>query len=444
MPEQAEGQHVHASGGHAGAVGHASVLRDGAHEQAQARVVEQDPDQRHHGQREADDDQAVVAEHQSAQHRDAARHPARIADLHVLRAEQAAHALHQHQADAPGRQQRFQGPAVEPADHGAFQRHAHQRRDQEGQRQRRRHVPIQPARQPGAEQRLHHIGNVGADHQQLAMRHIDHAHQPEGDGQPQRRQQQHAAQAQAVEEIACPFDGGQAAVDAAQRVGGGLAHAGVGFGIGAVALLHQGRQHGTERGVVTAAQQFHGMTPRGRIGALQFQPGLRDLQRGAHGRVAFRGQRLRDQGQPRGIVGLLQAARGEPRAGIGRVQLRAGQRCLDGAAQAVVDADGRGSRRQVQRGAAGRVGGAGAITDQHAAVRRRVELVGAQARSTAAPSPPGAPSAAIARSLASVSSPASGASRSGRRRPPPRAAPARPGTGQAGDDAGSVRSQRCA
>ena len=211
------------------------------------------------------------------------------------------------------------------------------------------------------------------------MRHIDHAHQPEGDGQPQRRQQQHAAQAQAVEEIACPFDGGQAAVDAAQRVGGGLAHAGVGFGIGAVALLHQGRQHGTERGVVTAAQQFHGMTPRGRIGALQFQPGLRDLQRGAHGRVAFRGQRLRDQGQPRGIVGLLQAARGgEPRAGIGRVQLRAGQRCLDGAAQAVVDADGRGSRRQVQRGAAGRVGGAGAITDQHAAVRRRVELVGAQ------------------------------------------------------------------
>ncbi|KAG1392511.1 hypothetical protein G6F59_014582 [Rhizopus arrhizus] len=77
----------------------------------------------------------MARQHQAAQHRDPARHPAG------------------HQADAPGGQQRFQRAAIEPADDGAFQRHADQRGHDEGQRQRRHHIPVQPARPPGAAQR---------------------------------------------------------------------------------------------------------------------------------------------------------------------------------------------------------------------------------------------------------------------------------------------------
>ncbi|KAG1244259.1 hypothetical protein G6F65_021910 [Rhizopus arrhizus] len=84
---QPEGQHVHAPGRHAHAVGHAPVLRDGPYEETQPRVVQQHPHQEHDEECEADDHQAVVGQHQAAQHRDPARHPAGVAHFHVLRAE---------------------------------------------------------------------------------------------------------------------------------------------------------------------------------------------------------------------------------------------------------------------------------------------------------------------------------------------------------------------
>ncbi|KAG1247505.1 hypothetical protein G6F65_020131 [Rhizopus arrhizus] len=159
-----------------------------------------------------------------------------------------------------------------------------------------------PARQPGAEQRLHHIRHIGADHQQFAVRHIDDAHQAEGDGQPQRSQQQHAAQADAVEKVARPFDGGQVAVDPLQGVGGGFAHAGIGFGVYAALFLRQRGKRGAEGGIAGGAQQFDGMAPLGRVGALQFQIGLRDQQRVAHGLVLFGCQRFFQHGQTGGIA----------------------------------------------------------------------------------------------------------------------------------------------
>ena len=47
-----------------------------------------------------------------------------------------------------------------------------------------------------ADHLLRHEGGVGAEHDQLAMRHVDHPHHPEGDGEPDRRQQQHRAERQ--------------------------------------------------------------------------------------------------------------------------------------------------------------------------------------------------------------------------------------------------------
>ena len=59
-----------------------------------------------------------------------------------------------------------------------------------------------PGRQPGdaAAQLLHHEGGIGAEHDEFAMRHVDHAHHAEGDGEAERGQQQHRAEREALEQ----------------------------------------------------------------------------------------------------------------------------------------------------------------------------------------------------------------------------------------------------
>ena len=47
-------------------------------------------------------------------------------------------------------------------------------------------------------QLLHHEGGVGAEHHHLAMRHVDDAHHAEGDGEADRREQQHRAEREPV------------------------------------------------------------------------------------------------------------------------------------------------------------------------------------------------------------------------------------------------------
>ncbi|MCY1176774.1 hypothetical protein D9M73_170580 [compost metagenome] len=83
-----EGEHVHASGGHAAAGGHVAVLGDGANIQAQASLVQQQPGQHHHKQRKGNDDDAVVRQHEIGQHLNPARQPGRVGHFDVLRAEQ--------------------------------------------------------------------------------------------------------------------------------------------------------------------------------------------------------------------------------------------------------------------------------------------------------------------------------------------------------------------
>jgi hypothetical protein len=76
---------------------------------------------------------------------------------------------------------------------------ADQRRGEEGDRDRSQQVPVERARQIGPEDALHGPGRIGADHQQLAVRHVDHAHHAIGDRQAERGEQQDRAERQAGE-----------------------------------------------------------------------------------------------------------------------------------------------------------------------------------------------------------------------------------------------------
>ncbi|MCY1165431.1 hypothetical protein D9M73_53370 [compost metagenome] len=105
----------------------------------------------------------------------------------------------QHQADAPGGQQRFQRPAVQKAYHAALQHGAHECRRHKGHRHGSQQIPVKGSRQVFLEQALHHVGSVGANHHQFPVRHVDDAHQPVGDRQAQCHQQQNAAQADSAE-----------------------------------------------------------------------------------------------------------------------------------------------------------------------------------------------------------------------------------------------------
>jgi len=148
-----------------------------------------------HGNCKADDDQAVVWQREVGEHLHPTAHPRGVFHTHVLGAKNRSHQLHQHQADAPGGEQCLQRAAIQKAQHAALQHRAHCGRGAKRQRQRGDQVPVERARKILLEDALHHISGVGADHHQLAMGHVDHAHQAIGDGQAQCNEQQNGAQA---------------------------------------------------------------------------------------------------------------------------------------------------------------------------------------------------------------------------------------------------------
>ena len=76
---------------------------------------------------------------------------------------------------------------------------------------------------------LHGVGRVGAQHQHLAVRHVDDAQQTERDRQAQRREQEHAGQRQAVEQVADDADQALVRHDGVARVRRRGAHARVGL-----------------------------------------------------------------------------------------------------------------------------------------------------------------------------------------------------------------------
>ena len=99
------------------------------------------------------------------------------------------HRLLDQDCDAPGGQQRVEQAAIQPANDDALDREPDQRRDDEGQRDGHEDV------RPEIDAREHR--DVGADHDHLAMGHVDDAHRAVGDGQTQRHQEQDRAEAQA-------------------------------------------------------------------------------------------------------------------------------------------------------------------------------------------------------------------------------------------------------
>ncbi len=122
------------------------------------------------------------------------------ADLAVRRAEPGADRLLQDQADTEGREQRLQRTPVEKADDAALDGDADRPGRQEGERDGDRQRPVEEMRRMVPDHLLHHEGRVGADHDHLAMRHVDDAHDAEGDGESDRSEQQDRAQRQAEPE----------------------------------------------------------------------------------------------------------------------------------------------------------------------------------------------------------------------------------------------------
>src|SRR5712671_373228 len=213
---QAEGQGIDARGGHADAGSHGAVLSHAANEQPQACFREEQPYPAEHGSGKEDDDDAAPRQYDVCEHFDAARHPHRVFDLHVGRAEYRSYSLNQRETDTPGREQRLKRPAVEPANHAALERHADERRDHERRRHCASEVPIESTGRVPSEQVLHHVCRIRAYHDELAVRHIDHAHQPVGNGEAKRREEKDGAEAYARENYAGALAPGEAAFDLAQ------------------------------------------------------------------------------------------------------------------------------------------------------------------------------------------------------------------------------------
>jgi len=129
----------------------------------------------------------------------------RRGDRDVGRTEDRAKRLLKRERHAPGGEQALQRALVEPLDDAALQHRADQRSRDERHRKRSDEVVVKGAAlraKHGGENRLRHVGRVGADHHDLAVRHVDHAHQTVGDGEAQRGDEQHGAEAEAAEKRA--------------------------------------------------------------------------------------------------------------------------------------------------------------------------------------------------------------------------------------------------
>ena len=181
---------------------------------------------------------------------------------------------------------------------------------------------------------LHDKSRVGAQHDHLAMRHVDHAHGAEGDGEPDGGQQQHRAERNAIPDILRHLPRGQRLLD---RVGGGR---GSGLDL-AVGGGSDGLQN-AERiavGAVTNQGDRGELLRRRRVGGREHDGGTRLAHRALDARVLFDGKRLVEGRQGRRIPTLEEGVgSAEPDPGIGAHQGERTDRGLDRAAQAVVDA----------------------------------------------------------------------------------------------------------
>ncbi|MCY1418313.1 hypothetical protein D9M71_338680 [compost metagenome] len=155
------------------------------------------------------------------------------------------------------------------ANHRAFQQHADACRDEERHRQCHQRVERQCFGGQSLKQGLHHVGGIGAKHQHLAMGHVDHPKQAEGDGQAQCGQKQDRTQRHAAEGLAQQLAHQQFALDLGQAGFGGGAHTRVSF----YARFEQVLQAGAGQWVTGFAQEAHGGQAHHRVAVDQLQIG---------------------------------------------------------------------------------------------------------------------------------------------------------------------------
>ena len=130
-------------------------------------------------------------------------------DIERCRAEGKPDDLDEDQRKSPRGQQRIERAIVERSDQEALDHPAEKSHHDKGQRN---------ADEEGyAELGLEHIGREGAEHDELAMRHVDDAHGPVDDGETQCRDQPDACNAQPDEqgiEKGIEFERGPEIIDA--------------------------------------------------------------------------------------------------------------------------------------------------------------------------------------------------------------------------------------
>ncbi|MBA7700191.1 hypothetical protein ES703_108900 [subsurface metagenome] len=320
-------------------------MRDRAHLEAQRGVAQHGEQDREHRQREDEDPEPVIGDGDLAELEGTA-HPGGIADLAVGRTEGGAHRLLQHQRETPGGEQCLQRTAVEETDDAALDGDPDRAGDQKGERHRDQQRIVEQAGIGGADHLLHHEGGVGADHHHLAMRHVDDAHDTEGDGKTNGGEQQHRAERQAVPGVLHHRPHGEVALDRGDRARHRLGHQRRLVGAGAGEQRH---------GFLVAARLDHSdgvELVRLRGVGLEQQDGRTRLDEGGLGAlVGLLRQRLVDGGERVLVMRLEDGLRGgNPLGGIRRHQGQAAERGIDGATQAVVEPDFGGAVRQLVDG----------------------------------------------------------------------------------------------
>ena len=196
-----EGQRIDSMGVDADGRTHRAVLRHGAGAQTGARLEQDKIDAERDREREAEDEQPIQGQLDALCRLPGAGEPGGERNRHFLRAEDRAVGLLQDQAQAPSGEQRVERTVVEKADEAALEQVSEGEGDAKRDHDRGKQVPGHQRRQVSLEEVCRQVGRVGAECHQLAVRHVDDAHQAEHNRQPERHQQQDREQTQAVEDL---------------------------------------------------------------------------------------------------------------------------------------------------------------------------------------------------------------------------------------------------
>ena len=184
---QEEGDAVDVSGRDAQRLGELSVLHRRPDLPAEEAVLQHGAERAERAERQHDGEELAVGP-LVAEHRDAATQPTRRGDRVALGAEDVLGELLEHQGHTDRREQRVEGSFVHPLDDGDLEEQPEEAGDDEGHRER-----DHDGETGAADHLLGEVRHVGPDHEELTVRHVDHAHLAERERESERSQQQDGA-----------------------------------------------------------------------------------------------------------------------------------------------------------------------------------------------------------------------------------------------------------